>query len=163
MVDDLLVSRHHAELRERRDGRYELLDLRSANGTFVNGRRVERATLEERDVVTVGHHVFQLIGGKLEEYVDQGLVSFRAAGLTVRTPAGHTLLDDVSLGLEQRSFLAVVGPSGAGKSTLLNALTGSGRRRSARSPTTAATCTRTTTSCGCASASCPSRTCCTTR
>jgi ABC-type multidrug transport system ATPase subunit len=72
----------------------------------------------------VGHHLLHLVGSQLEEYVDDGRVSFRAAGLTVRTPAGATLLDDVSFGLDQRSFLAVVGPSGSGKSTLLNALTG---------------------------------------
>ena len=124
VLDDLLVSRHHAEVRQRADGGYELADLGSANGTFVNGRRVKLVALEQRDVVTVGHHLFHLVGTRLQEYVDEGLVSFRAAGLTVRTPAGHTLLDDVSFGLDQRSFLAVVGPSGAGKSTLLNALTG---------------------------------------
>ena len=124
VVDDLLVSRHHAELHERAEGGYELRDLGSANGTFLNGRRVERAALEERDVVTVGHHVFHVVGAQLDEYVDEGAVSFQAAGLTVHTPAGRTLLNDVSFGLEQRAFLAVVGPSGAGKSTLLNALSG---------------------------------------
>jgi ABC transport system ATP-binding/permease protein len=124
VLDDLLVSLHHAELRKRPEGGYELADLGSANGTFVNGRRVKLVALEERDVVTVGHHLFHLVRGRLEEYVDDGLVSFRAAGLTVHTAAGHTLLDDVSFGLDERSFLAVVGPSGSGKSTLLNALTG---------------------------------------
>src|SRR4051794_38832392 len=33
-VDDLLVSRHHAELHAQSDGRYELADLGSRNGTF---------------------------------------------------------------------------------------------------------------------------------
>ena len=52
-------------------------------------------------------------------------------------------------------MMAVIGPAGAGKSTLLNALTGKrpgdhGQRAS----TTTATCTRTTTSCGSASAWC---------
>jgi len=85
---------------------------------------VKLVALQERDVVSVGHHLFHLVGRQLREYVDEGLVSFEAAELTVRTPAGRTLLDDVSFCLDERSFLAVVGPSGAGKSTLLNALTG---------------------------------------
>jgi len=50
-------------------------------------------------------------------------VSVGAVGLTVRTPAGRTLPDDVSFGLDQRSFLAIVGPSGSGKPTPLNVLT----------------------------------------
>lgn len=124
VLDDLLVSRHHAELHQREGGGHELVDLGGANGTFVNGRRVRRAQLEERDVVTVGHHLFHLVGAQLREYVDGGLVSFEASALTVRAPAGPTLLDGVSFSLDQRSFLAVCGPSGAGKSVLLNALTG---------------------------------------
>jgi pSer/pThr/pTyr-binding forkhead associated (FHA) protein len=51
VVDDLLVSRFHAELRARSDGLHELIDLGSANGTFVNGRSVDRAIVEELDVV----------------------------------------------------------------------------------------------------------------
>jgi ABC-type multidrug transport system ATPase subunit/pSer/pThr/pTyr-binding forkhead associated (FHA) protein len=124
VVDDLLVSRHHAELREAPEGGYELVDLGSRNGTFVNGRRVERARLEELDVVAIGRRLFRLVGTGLEEFVDEGLITFEAAGLTVTAPSGGTLLDDVSFSLDERAFLAVVGPSGAGKSTLLGALTG---------------------------------------
>ena len=124
VVDDLLVSRFHAELRARPDGRHELVDLGSRNGTFVNGRMVDRAIVEELDIVSVGHNTFRLVGLGLEEYIDTGLVTFQAVGLAVRAANGRSLLSDVSFSLEERSFLAVVGPSGAGKSTLLNALTG---------------------------------------
>ena len=124
VVDDPLVSRFHAELRERSDGRHELVDLGSRNGTFVNGRIADRAILEELDIVSVGHHAFRLVGSGLAEYVDTGSITFQAAGLEVRDPIGRALLSDVTFSLDERSFLAVVGPSGAGKSTLLNALTG---------------------------------------
>jgi ABC-type multidrug transport system ATPase subunit len=123
-VHDLLVSRHHAELRAQRDGGYELVDLGSRNGTFVNGRRVERARLQDLDVLSVGHHLFRLVGSQLEEYVDEGRISFEVNGLTVRAAPGKVLLDDVGFALDERSFVAVLGPSGSGKSTLLNALTG---------------------------------------
>jgi ABC-type multidrug transport system ATPase subunit/pSer/pThr/pTyr-binding forkhead associated (FHA) protein len=122
--DDLLVSRHHAEVRRRGDGGWEIVDLRSHNGTFVNGRRIDSARLDERDAVGIGRHVFRAVGGSLEEYVDRGAISFQAVGLTVWNPSGVALLDDVGFALGDRAFLAVVGPSGAGKSTLLNALTG---------------------------------------
>lgn len=123
VVDDPLVSRYHAELRLQPEG-YELVDLGSHNGTFLNGRRVDRARLEELDIVEIGHHSFRLVGSRLEQYVDEGAITFRASGLSVRGNGGRTLLDDVTIALDERSLLGVVGPSGAGKSTLLNALTG---------------------------------------
>ena len=125
VVDDLLVSRHHAELRPRPSGGHELVDLGSSNGTFLNGRRIAAPTaLEELDVVSVGRHLFRLLGTELEAYVDDGLVSFQARQLRVRTPEGRALLDGIGFSLEERSFLAIVGTSGSGKTTLLNALTG---------------------------------------
>jgi predicted component of type VI protein secretion system len=72
VVDDPLVSRFHAELRVRPDGRQELVDLRSRNGTFVNGRAVDRAILEELDLVGTGHHTFRLAGSGLAEYIVVG-------------------------------------------------------------------------------------------
>ncbi|HEV7452136.1 MAG TPA: ATP-binding cassette domain-containing protein [Pseudonocardiaceae bacterium] len=122
VLADLLVSRHHAEL--RRDGAgWQVADLGSWNGTFVNGRRVTEAPVSQRDVVGVGHALLQLVGDTLVEYTDRGDVTFRADDLVV-TKSGKRLLDGVSFALEERSLLAVVGPSGAGKSTLLGALTG---------------------------------------
>jgi ABC-type multidrug transport system ATPase subunit len=122
--DDLLVSRHHAELRVLPAGKYELVDLGSSNGTFVNGRRVERTELEELDVVSIGQHVYRLCGTELLPYVDVEEVALQALGLGVTTDEGKALLEDVSFTLPERSFMAVVGPSGAGKTTLLNAMTG---------------------------------------
>ncbi len=123
IVDDLLVSRHHAEL--RRDGEnYALIDLNSHNGTFVNGKKINRAVITSNDYVTIGHHLFRLAKGTLEDYVDTGEITFEALNLNVKTSRDQVLLDDVSFSLGRCTLLAVVGPSGAGKSTLLNALTG---------------------------------------
>ncbi|GAA4840741.1 hypothetical protein GCM10023201_33550 [Actinomycetospora corticicola] len=123
VVEDLLASRRHAELLRRGD-RWLLVDLGSANGTFVNGRRVRTRAIGPGDVVAIGHVLLHLEDDRLVERLDVGSVGFRAAGLTVRTGVGVPLLDDVGFSLAPRSLLAVVGPSGAGKSTLLRALTG---------------------------------------
>jgi ABC-type multidrug transport system ATPase subunit/pSer/pThr/pTyr-binding forkhead associated (FHA) protein len=121
-LPDLLVSRNHAELRIAHN-EAEIVDLGSANGTFVNGQRVTRAPVYEGDVITIGHYLLQVEGSRLVEFVDTGDVSFEAQDLAVF--AGQKqLMHDVSFSLPARTLLAVVGPSGAGKSTLLNALTG---------------------------------------
>ena len=52
-LTDTGVSRRHAELRVA-DGAVEVHDLGSTNGTFVNGRRVQTASLRDGDRVTVG-------------------------------------------------------------------------------------------------------------
>jgi ABC-type multidrug transport system ATPase subunit len=123
VVNDLGVSRKHAELRRTPTGRYEIVDLGSHNGTFVNGSRVDRKELTEADLVSIGHSTFRLAGGELREFVDEGNVSFAAQDLKVTVDNGKVLLD-VTFPIPEKCLMAVIGPSGAGKSTLLNALTG---------------------------------------
>ncbi|AUG80335.1 ABC transporter ATPase [Kitasatospora sp. MMS16-BH015] len=124
---DLQVSRHHAELRQLADGRYEIVDLASHNGIFVNGQPVERQLLGEGDRLTIGHSTFRLVGDQLQEFVDTGAVTFSARHLTVEVDhqgGKKVLLNDVSFTVPEKSLVAVIGPSGSGKSTLLRALTG---------------------------------------
>jgi ABC-type multidrug transport system ATPase subunit/pSer/pThr/pTyr-binding forkhead associated (FHA) protein len=127
VVSDLQVSRHHAEFHAHPDGRMEIVDLGSHNGTYVNGQPVQRHSIGPHDIVGVGHSTFRLVGDRLEEFVDTGAVSFSARRLTVNVPQGHTtktILRDVSFGVPEKSLIGVIGPSGSGKSTLLRALTG---------------------------------------
>ncbi|WP_380281892.1 FHA domain-containing protein [Kitasatospora purpeofusca] len=125
VLDDLVVSRHHAELRTLPDGGHEIADLGSHNGTYLNGSPVERAPVGPADIVGIGHFALCLAGDELVEYTDTGEISLNVQGLVVRVGADRrVLLDDVSFPLAEKALLAVAGPSGAGKSTLLNALTG---------------------------------------
>ncbi|MET7478337.1 FHA domain-containing protein [Streptomyces sp. NPDC005648] len=125
VIDDLVVSRHHAELRALPDGSHEIADLGSHNGTYLNGAPVTVALLAPGDIVGIGHSAFSLVGDQLQEYVDSGEVSLDVQDLAVAVDHGRkTLLDHVSFPVGEKCLLAVVGPSGAGKSTLLNALTG---------------------------------------
>ncbi|GAA2771059.1 FHA domain-containing protein [Streptomyces showdoensis] len=125
VVDDLTVSRRHAELRAAPDGTYWIHDLGSHNGTFLNGSPVDHARVTAEDIVGIGHCAFCLIGGNLVEFTDTGEVSLDVQELDVTVDHGRkTLLDGVSFPVGQKCLLAVVGPSGAGKSTLLGALTG---------------------------------------
>jgi pSer/pThr/pTyr-binding forkhead associated (FHA) protein len=55
VIDNPAVSSRHA--RVMRDGDdFILEDLKSTNGTFVNGTRITRHTLQDGDVVLVGKH-----------------------------------------------------------------------------------------------------------
>lgn len=61
-LEDLAVSRLHATIRELPTGDYEIVDNRSATGTFVNGRAVSRCQLSDGDQLQIGvsRFVFRL-------------------------------------------------------------------------------------------------------
>uniref|UniRef100_UPI0015EF240D ABC transporter ATP-binding protein/permease n=1 Tax=Streptomyces albidus (ex Kaewkla and Franco 2022) TaxID=722709 RepID=UPI0015EF240D len=127
VVSDLQVSRHHAEFRASPQGRFEIHDLGSHNGTYVNGQPLPKsgsAVITPQDTVGVGHSTFRLVGDRLEEFVDTGEVSFSARHLTVKVDNGKVILNNVTFGVPEKSLVGVIGPSGSGKSTLLRALTG---------------------------------------
>ncbi|MDN3352134.1 FHA domain-containing protein [Actinomadura sp. DC4] len=123
VITDLRVSRQHAELRSS-SGTYEIVDVGSRSGTYVNGQRVERSPIGPDDIIGIGPSTFQLVGDVLTEYQDTGAVSLSAHDLTVTVDKGKVLLDHVSFPLGEKCLVAVIGPSGSGKSTLLRALTG---------------------------------------
>ncbi|MBC9956112.1 FHA domain-containing protein [Yimella sp. cx-51] len=126
IIDDLLASRQHARLVPNGHG-FDVQDLGSRNGTYINGQRIDRGRLGEGDLLAVGHSRFTVLRGQLVASIDEGDVNFVANHLTFELSGGKKLLDDISFALEGSSLLAVIGPSGAGKSTLLKALTGSQR------------------------------------
>ncbi|HXT22618.1 MAG TPA: FHA domain-containing protein, partial [Thermoanaerobaculia bacterium] len=53
--DEPTVSLEHARL-QLREGRLEVADLGSLTGTYVNGKKVERAMAGERDWIEIGRH-----------------------------------------------------------------------------------------------------------
>jgi Inner membrane component of T3SS, cytoplasmic domain/zinc-ribbon domain len=56
-LDDVTVSRRHAELRSVGGG-WELHDLGSLNGSYVNRRRIDQQTLAGGDEVQIGKYRF---------------------------------------------------------------------------------------------------------
>src|SRR5262249_2457805 len=53
VLEDKRVSRHHAQIRAQ-DEQIVLADLRSSNGTFVNGERIAERALHNGDTVSFG-------------------------------------------------------------------------------------------------------------
>ena len=54
VLADPAVSRKHAGIRKV-DNNYELADLGSTNGVYVNGHKVPKKTLEPGDIIRVGN------------------------------------------------------------------------------------------------------------
>ena len=54
VLADPAVSRKHAGIR-RVDSGYELADLGSTNGIYVNGRKVPKKMLDQGDIIRIGN------------------------------------------------------------------------------------------------------------
>lgn len=127
-LDHPTVSAFHAEIRRSGDS-FELVDLGSSNGTYVNGERIERRRLNPRDKVMLGAVQLAFDGAQFEQQADGTRVRLCARGLSRRVRDKDTgkdilLLDDISIALNPCEFIGLLGPSGAGKSTLMDALNG---------------------------------------
>jgi pSer/pThr/pTyr-binding forkhead associated (FHA) protein len=66
VVDAALVSRVHCRFTLNQSNRLELEDLGSTNGTFVNGKKVARATLADGDKLAVGRVLF-VVNSELDD------------------------------------------------------------------------------------------------
>ena len=54
VVDDIGVSRHHLMVRTEDDGSISAEDLRSTNGTYLNGERISSSILSDGDEILIG-------------------------------------------------------------------------------------------------------------
>ncbi len=64
-LDDITVSRRHAEVRRSADGQYTLADVGSLNGTYVDGDRIDSQALREGAQVQVGKFRLVFVIGQL--------------------------------------------------------------------------------------------------
>lgn len=72
VLDHPTVSAYHAEIVLRPDGRYELMDRDSRNGTRINGTVVRSAVLKHGDQITLGALTVHYLVGSGSERSLQG-------------------------------------------------------------------------------------------
>lgn len=148
IIHDPMVSAHHAKLTRQVAGCYLVEDLRSTNGTFVDGIRINHVEVGLGAVVSVGR-VFLKVNGEGFTRIATGAsdsqpdgqratgsrISLSVSSVTFSVGTDRReqsaglgprkkLLDQVTFNVPQRSLLAVIGPSGAGKSTMLKTMVG---------------------------------------
>src|SRR5579884_2901811 len=117
------VSGHHARL-EQIQGGYRVVDLNSTNHVYVNGQRISNQALRPGDEIRIGPFKLLYTGTQLTQHDESGGVRIDALHLVKEGNNSVILLDDISIAIPPRKFVALVGGSGAGKSTLMDALNG---------------------------------------
>src|ERR1700722_725394 len=75
-VPDASVSRKHCLLRREEDGRFQIRDLDSRNGTLVNGRAVKEQWLRHGDEIATGDSVFLFLLEEQDQAVRASRVEF---------------------------------------------------------------------------------------
>ncbi len=80
VIDNLAVSGIHARI-DNHAGKYQLTDLESKNGTFLNGESIASCRINHQDVITIGKHKMLV---DLEDSIDFDGESHRngAAGVS---------------------------------------------------------------------------------
>jgi ABC transport system ATP-binding/permease protein len=118
------VSRFHAQV-EQVGQRYRVIDLRSSNGTFVNGERIEGSVwLKPSDTIRVGQYRFVMGKDQLAKYDDSNGLRVDAINLNKWVRKDLNILQNISVTFQPREFIVVVGQSGGGKSTFVDAVAG---------------------------------------
>ena len=81
VIDDHSVSRQHAEIHRRRDGKFEVIDMESMNGVFINEKKVKQGTLNEGDSIDIGDVSF-----KFTRFEDDQAAQEKTVMIRTRTP-----------------------------------------------------------------------------
>jgi pSer/pThr/pTyr-binding forkhead associated (FHA) protein len=64
-LDDITVSRRHAEIRKTTGG-YEVVDAGSLNGTYLNRERVDQGVLNDGDLIQIGKFKLMFVATETE-------------------------------------------------------------------------------------------------
>lgn len=112
-IDDPFISTRHAKIEYRNNG-FTILDLRSSNGTYLNGTKVFEAELSDQDRIQIGNIelIFSFKKSNEEEH----------SYLTSKNPRWNNELQKFPLIARSPLPVIINGPSGTGKEVLAQML-----------------------------------------
>jgi len=122
-VDDAWMSASHALLR-RVLGSWTIEDLGSKNGTFVGGRRCQRAELQDGDLIELGHSFF-LFRARVPsngEVVESSSLPRAGIGFATLVPALAEALSRAQAVARSTVPVVVRGETGTGKEVIASAI-----------------------------------------
>ncbi len=94
------------------------------NMVVLDHPQVSNQPLRPGDEIRIGPFNFTYTGTQLTQRDESGGIRIDALGLYKEGSKKTIILDNISIAIPQRKFVALVGGSGAGKSTLMDALNG---------------------------------------
>ncbi len=133
VLNHISISRNHAEI-YLENGDFYIKDLKSTNGTYLNGTPVEKPLkLTEGDRIFIGNTKLLFYRDKLIYNVITNGLSLDAIKISktinekkslFKPKMQKRLLDDITISVKPGELVSLIGSSGAGKSTFLDALSG---------------------------------------
>ncbi len=122
VIENIKVSRYHARLIKENDNWF-IEDLGSSNGTYVNGKKIKKISVSDKDSVLIGGIPLKLEDLLRKEKKIKGNVNITLENVSFEIN-GKKIIDDISLTIQPGEFVGLIGPSGSGKTTLMMLMNG---------------------------------------
>jgi transcriptional regulator with GAF, ATPase, and Fis domain len=129
-IHQTAVSRRHARLVHQGDG-WQLEDLQSRNGTYVDGRRIGRTNLQDGAAIRVGDTLYKFVADDVEPYLpflltDDGSAFPGAPSNAVIELVGGmqmaAVADQITMAAQSDLAVLVLGETGTGKEVVSRAI-----------------------------------------
>lgn len=83
-LDDTSISRRHAEIHRNSDGSFDIIDMNSMNGVYINNEKIGKAKLNEGDILEIGDFFLHFTQFASDHSQEESTVMQKT-----RTPSAH--------------------------------------------------------------------------
>ncbi|MEK7449536.1 MAG: FHA domain-containing protein [Planctomycetota bacterium] len=101
-IDDSMASREHTRIAKESDG-YYVEDLKSRNGTLLNGQKIEKSRLAPGDLVTIGRTELKFEEGSVSSPPPEQLVQPSRQVKEEQKPEGNNPKAEIKLAAPQNN------------------------------------------------------------